>query len=82
MVATSGILFVGVALLLLLASASAQLSESFYATSCPGGVQAVANVVTAAGCDASVLLAIVPGGPKAEEDAGRNLSLQGFGIID
>ncbi|KAL3679128.1 hypothetical protein R1sor_022084 [Riccia sorocarpa] len=41
------ILFVGVALLLL-ASASAQLSESFYATSCPGGVQAVANVVTAA----------------------------------
>lgn len=30
------------------ATADAQLSQSFYAKSCPGGVQAVANVVSAA----------------------------------
>ncbi|KAL3699120.1 hypothetical protein R1sor_017142 [Riccia sorocarpa] len=103
MSATSGILFAGVALLLV-ASVSAQLNQTFYDTSCPGGVQAVANVVTAAvkadkrnaagllrlhfhdcfvrGCDASVLLATVPGDPQAEKDAPPNLSLQGFGIID
>ncbi|KAL3678904.1 hypothetical protein R1sor_021860 [Riccia sorocarpa] len=45
--ATSRIVFLGVALLLV-ASGSAQLSENFYAKTCPGGVQAVANVVTAA----------------------------------
>ncbi|KAL3680465.1 hypothetical protein R1sor_023421 [Riccia sorocarpa] len=100
--ASSGIVFVCVALLLV-ASASAQLSENFYARTCPGGVQAVAKVVTAAvradrrnaagllrlhfhdcfvrGCDASVLLASTRGS-KAEKDAGPNLSLQGFGIID
>ncbi|KAL3696741.1 hypothetical protein R1sor_010817 [Riccia sorocarpa] len=100
--AASRIVFLGVALLLV-ASASAQLSENFYAKTCPGGVQAVAKVVTAAvqsdrrnaagllrlhfhdcfvrGCDASVLLASTSGS-KAEKDAGPNLSLQGFGIID
>ncbi|KAL3700671.1 hypothetical protein R1sor_018693 [Riccia sorocarpa] len=103
MAATSGILFLGVALLLVV-SASAQLNETFYAKSCPGGVQAVANAVIAGvkadrrnaagllrlhfhdcfvrGCDASVLLKTVPGGPKAERDAAPNLSLQGFSIID
>ncbi|KAL2651056.1 hypothetical protein R1flu_019184 [Riccia fluitans] len=100
--ATSGMVFIGVALLLV-ASTSAQLNETFYAKSCPGGVQAVTNVITAAvhsdrrfaaallrlhfhdcfvrGCDGSVLLASTPGS-KAEKDAGPNLSLQGFGLID
>ncbi|KAL2635848.1 hypothetical protein R1flu_007327 [Riccia fluitans] len=45
--ASSRIIFLGMALLLA-AHASAQLSESFYNTKCPGGVQAVQNVVTSA----------------------------------
>ncbi|BBN11671.1 peroxidase [Marchantia polymorpha subsp. ruderalis] len=41
---SSVLVFVGLAVLLA-AVADAQLSESFYARTCPGGVQAVANVV-------------------------------------
>ncbi|KAL3678905.1 hypothetical protein R1sor_021861 [Riccia sorocarpa] len=57
--ATSRIVFFGVALLLV-ASVSAQLNENFYAKTCPGGVQAVAKVVTAA-----------IGGPKWKVPLGR-----------
>ncbi|KAL3684294.1 hypothetical protein R1sor_002316 [Riccia sorocarpa] len=99
---SSSLVLAGVFLVLAVA-ANAQLSESFYARTCPGGVAAVRNVVVNAvrndrrfaagllrlhfhdcwvrGCDGSVLLNSNSRG-TAEKDAGPNLSLQGFGIID
>ncbi|GJN10684.1 hypothetical protein PR202_ga28800 [Eleusine coracana subsp. coracana] len=88
-------------LLLLVAlatAASAQLSSTFYSTSCPNALATIKSAVMAAvsqeprmgasllrlhfhdcfvqGCDASVLLA------GNEQNAGPNLSLRGFNVID
>ncbi|CAL5061044.1 unnamed protein product [Urochloa decumbens] len=88
-------------LLLVLAmssAASAQLSSTFYDTSCPKALATIKSAVDAAvaqearmgasllrlhfhdcfvqGCDASVLLA------GNEQNAGPNLSLRGFNVID
>ncbi|XP_006658126.2 peroxidase 2-like [Oryza brachyantha] len=79
-------------------TATAQLSATFYDTSCPSAMSIIKSGVTAAvnnerrmgasllrlhfhdcfvqGCDASVLLA------GNERNAGPNLSLRGFGVID
>ncbi|CAN6226600.1 unnamed protein product [Urochloa humidicola] len=79
-------------------AASAQLSSTFYDTSCPRALATIKAAVTAAvaqearmgasllrlhfhdcfvqGCDASVLLA------GNEQNAGPNLSLRGFNVID
>ncbi|CAL5084755.1 unnamed protein product [Urochloa decumbens] len=79
-------------------AASAQLSSTFYDTSCPKALATIKSAVDAAvaqearmgasllrlhfhdcfvqGCDASVLLA------GNEQNAGPNLSLRGFNVID
>uniref|UniRef100_M8C1M6 Peroxidase n=1 Tax=Aegilops tauschii TaxID=37682 RepID=M8C1M6_AEGTA len=66
-----------VVLVALATAASAQLSPTFYSVSCPGALAAIKSAVTAAGCDASVLLS------GNEQNAGPNAgSLRGFGVID
>ncbi|VAH26474.1 unnamed protein product [Triticum turgidum subsp. durum] len=66
-----------VVLVALATAASAQLSPTFYDSSCPGALAAIKSAVTAAGCDASVLLS------GNEQNAGPNAgSLRGFGVID
>ncbi|VAH42239.1 unnamed protein product [Triticum turgidum subsp. durum] len=66
-----------VVLVALATVASAQLSPTFYSASCPGALAAIKSGVTAAGCDASVLLS------GNEQNAGPNAgSLRGFGVID
>uniref|UniRef100_A0A0E0LPS1 peroxidase n=1 Tax=Oryza punctata TaxID=4537 RepID=A0A0E0LPS1_ORYPU len=80
----------------LVSTATAQLSPTFYDTSCPRAMSIIKSAVTAAvnneprmgasllrlhfhdcfGCDASVLLA------GNERNAGPNLSLRGYSVID
>ncbi|BAF12349.2 Os03g0434800 [Oryza sativa Japonica Group] len=62
--------------------ANAQLSDSYYDASCPAALLTIRTVVSAAGCDASVLLDDT-GSFTGEKGAGPNAgSLRGFEVVD